>query len=125
MVHSQSGAYGLGAAIARPNLAKAVVSVEPRICAVSDENARTVFTRVKLLTMFGDFFGSTVGDWPGRMAECVEAVTRIKGAGGVAENIFLPDRGIRGNSHMLMMDLNNQQLADIILAWLADKVPVR
>jgi hypothetical protein len=25
---------------------------------------------------------------------------------------------------LLMMDLNNQQLAAVILAWLADKVPV-
>jgi hypothetical protein len=75
--------------------------------------------------MFGDFFGSSVSDWPGRMAECLDAVTRIKAAGGVAENIYLPNRGIRGNSHMLMMDLNNQQLADVILAWLADNVPVR
>lgn len=125
MVHSQSGAYGIGAAIARPDLAKAVVSVEPRSCAVSDENVKAVFTRVTLLTMFGDFFGSNVADWAGRMAECVDAVTRIKAAGGIAENIYLPDRGIRGNSHMLMMDLNNQQLADIMLAWLADRVPVR
>ena len=48
-----------------------------------------------------------------------------RAAGGVAENIYLPNRGIRGNSHMLMMDLNNQQLADVVLAWLADNVPVR
>ena len=125
MVHSQSGAYGIRAAIARADLAKAVVSVEPRSCAVSDENVKAVFTRVKLLTMFGDFFGSSVSDWPGRMAECIDAVTRIKAAGGLAENIYLPNRGIRGNSHMLMMDLNNQQLADVILAWLAVNVPVR
>ena len=125
MVHSQSGAYGIGTAIARPDAAKAVVSVEPRSCAVSDENVKTVFSRVRLLTLFGDFFGSKVADWPGRMAECVDAVTRIKAAGGIAENIYLPDRGIRGNSHMLMMDLNNQQLADVVLAWLTDKVPVR
>jgi pimeloyl-ACP methyl ester carboxylesterase len=125
MVHSQSGAYGIGAAIARPDLAKAIVSVEPRSCAMTDGNVKTVFTRVALLTMFGDFFGTNVSDWPGRMAECVGAVARIKTAGGIAENIHLPDRGIRGNSHMLMMDLNNQQIADIILAWLADKAPVR
>jgi pimeloyl-ACP methyl ester carboxylesterase len=125
MVHSQSGAYGIGAAIARPDLAKAVVSVEPRSCGVPDDRIKAVFTRVRLLTMFGDFFGSNVGDWPGRMAECADTVTRIKAAGGIAENIYLPDRGIRGNSHMLMMDLNNQQLADMILGWLARKVSVR
>jgi pimeloyl-ACP methyl ester carboxylesterase len=119
IVHSQSGAYGIGASTARPDLAKAIVSVEPRSCAVSDENIKAVFARVKLLTMFGDFFGGNVADWPGRMAECVDTVSRIKAAGGMAENIFLPERGIRGNSHMLMMDTNNQQLADIILAWLS------
>jgi len=122
LVHSQSGAYGIAAAVARPGSIKGVVSVEPRSCAVSDENVRAVFTRVRLLTIFGDFFGTNVSDWPGRIAECVETVTRIKTARGIAENIHLPDRGIRGNSHMLMMDTNNLQVADIILAWLIEKV---
>ena len=65
--------------------------------------------------MFGDFFGTDVDDWPGRMAECIRTVERIRAAGGTAENIHLPDRGILGNSHMLMMDRNNQVLADVIL----------
>jgi hypothetical protein len=29
----------------------------------------------------------------------------------------LPKMGIKGNSHMLMQDKNNAQLADLILAW--------
>jgi pimeloyl-ACP methyl ester carboxylesterase len=122
LVHSQSGAYGIQAALARPELVKAVVSVEPRSCAVPDAEVERVFTRVKLLTMFGDFFGTSVADWPGRMAECADAVTRIRAAQGVAEHIHLPERGIHGNSHMLMLDRNNRQLADIILAWLDDNV---
>jgi len=126
LVHSQSGAYGIDVAIARPDLVKAVVSVEPRSCAVSDSNVQTVFTRVPLLTIFGDFFGADVGaDWPVRMAECVNTVARIKAAGGSADSIYLPDYGIRGNSHMLMMDVNNLQIADIMLAWLARNAPVR
>lgn len=118
MVHSQSGGYGIGAAIARPELVKAVISVEPRSCAASDEVVSSVFTHIPVLTMFGDFFGTTIADWPGRMAECVDLVTRINAAEGVAENIHLPSRGIPGNSHMLMMDRNSLQLADMILAWL-------
>ncbi len=117
MVHSQSGAYGIGAAIARPALVKAVVSVEPRSCAASPANVQSVFTHVPLLTMFGDFQKGDP-DWADRMAECVATVGHIKEAHGTAENIYLPDAGIHGNSHMMMMDLNNQQLADIILAWL-------
>jgi pimeloyl-ACP methyl ester carboxylesterase len=117
MVHSQSGAYGIGAAIARPNLVKAVVSVEPRSCAAAPADIQSVFTHVPLLTMFGDFQKGDP-DWADRMAECVATVGHIKEAHGAAENIYLPDQGIHGNSHMMMMDLNNQQLADIILAWL-------
>jgi pimeloyl-ACP methyl ester carboxylesterase len=116
-VHSQSGGYGIAAAIARPDLVKAVVSVEPRNCAVSSENIQAVFTKVPLLTMFGDFQDGNE-DWSGRMAECVDTVKRITSARGTAENMYLPDAGIRGNSHMLMMDLNNQQLAGIIFSWL-------
>jgi len=39
-VHSQSGGYGIRAAIARPDLVKAVVSVEPRSCAADDAQIR-------------------------------------------------------------------------------------
>jgi hypothetical protein len=28
------------------------------------------------------------------------------------------DQGIRGNSHMIMQDKNNQQIADLILQWI-------
>ena len=35
----------------------------------------------------------------------------------------LPAMGIKGNSHMLMMDDNNDQIADMINDWLVKKVP--
>jgi len=39
--------------------------------------------------------------------------------------MVLPDVGIRGNSHMLMMDFNNLQLAEMILDWLNRNALVR
>lgn len=126
LVHSQSGPYGIDVAIARKELVKAVVSVEPAGCAVSHANVQAVFRHVPLLTIFGDFFGAGQGnEWPAHMSECVRTVARIKAAGGTAENIYLPDFGISGNSHMLMMDTNNLQIADIVLAWLSRNAPVR
>jgi pimeloyl-ACP methyl ester carboxylesterase len=125
MVHSQSGAYGLGAAIARPGLVKAVVSVEPRTCAVSDSDVRSVFTQVPLLTVFGDFIEESSNDWAKIMAECIETVGRITAAGGLAKNIHLPEAGYIGNSHMLMMDRNNLEIADWILKWLDENVDHR
>jgi hypothetical protein len=32
--------------------------------------------------------------------------------------MHLPKMGIKGNSHMLMQDRNNLQLADLILQWI-------
>ena len=46
----------------------------------------------------------------------------IKQAGGTADWINLPDIGIKGNSHMLMQDTNNLEVADRVLAWLRSRV---
>ena len=32
------------------------------------------------------------------------------------------ETGIRGNSHMIMQDKNNLQIADFILKWIDDRV---
>jgi hypothetical protein len=39
--------------------------------------------------------------------------------------LYPPDRGIRGNSHMIMQDRNNLQIAHLILAWIAEQVDKR
>jgi hypothetical protein len=36
--------------------------------------------------------------------------------------MYLPKMGIKGNSHMLMQDKNNLQLADLILGWIDERV---
>ena len=41
---------------------------------------------------------------------------------GKVDVVNLPEVGIKGNSHMLMMDKNNAQVADPIQKWLTDKV---
>jgi hypothetical protein len=42
-------------------------------------------------------------------------------AGGNVDVVNLPEVGIKGISHMLMMDKNNAQISDLIQKWLADK----
>jgi hypothetical protein len=46
-------------------------------------------------------------------------------AGGQAEMLAPPDRGIRGNSHMIMQDKNNLPIADLVLRWIAERVSKR
>ena len=43
-------------------------------------------------------------------------------AGGRAQLMLLPDIGIHGNSHMLMQDRNNLEIADLLLDWIGRHV---
>ena len=45
----------------------------------------------------------------------------LMAAGGRGDLLVLPQRGIRGNSHMLMMDRNSDQVAGLIQRWLAQQ----
>ena len=44
----------------------------------------------------------------------------MRAAGGKADIASLPERGITGNSHMMMMDRNNRAVLDVIAGWLVD-----
>ena len=49
----------------------------------------------------------------------------IAKAGGRVDVLDLPKAGLKGNSHMLMMDKNNLQVAALIQDWLAKQGLVR
>ena len=36
--------------------------------------------------------------------------------------IHLPEHGIRGNGHIVMLELNNHEVADLVIAWLDEKL---
>ena len=118
-VHSQSGPYGLELVHRRPDLVAALVHLEAGwIPFTADEIART-FARVPMLAVWGDYSEGAVGaNGDERRNGCRDLVAAITAAGGTARFLLLPDIGIRGNTHMFMMDSNNLQVADVILAWL-------
>ncbi len=122
IVHSQSGVLGIDLVRKRANLVKGFITVEGGCDKFSADDAKNFFTRVPLLSLWGD---NSVGakntvNGDGRRSECLAAVNAIKAAGGRASLQMLPDLGIKGNSHMMMMDRNNLQLADILLKWIDD-----
>jgi hypothetical protein len=49
----------------------------------------------------------------------------VNAAGGNVQVMMLSDMGIHGNSHMLMQDMNNLQIADLILAWMDNNLAVQ
>ena len=56
------------------------------------------------------------------MESCQDAADRIRAAGGVARNLVLPDIGIHGNSHMLMLDKINKRIGRVIIRRLEANV---
>lgn len=81
-------------------------------------------TEIPLLLIFGDYIPETVskslGDenWRVRLQMAREFVKVVNAHGGNATLIELPKLGIHGNSHFMMEELNNDEIADIVDRWL-------
>ncbi|WP_342167205.1 alpha/beta hydrolase [Methylobacterium sp. SD21] len=54
------------------------------------------------------------------MDDCTAAF--LAQAGAKPDRLALADHGIHGNGHMMMLEANNQQVADAIIDWIAAKV---
>ena len=131
MGHSQSGSFPLAAALLNPNVTKALVLVEPGTCPASyTADEIKALAAVPLLVVFGDHRDNPTGlptlpTWQARFEQCQKLVGRLKAAGGQALMLDPTDRGIRGNTHMIMQDKNSLQIADLILQWLRERVSAR
>ena len=131
MGHSQSGAFPLGAALLNPAVAKGLVLVEPGGCPpkYTDQQIKTL-AALPILVVFGDHRDTPTGigirpSWQLSFEGCQTLIERLQAAGGQAQMLNPPDRGIRGNSHMIMQDKNNLQIADLILQWIQEHVSKR
>lgn len=113
--HSRAGNVMLPAAARRPDLVAALVELEPIGCPCADEDIPAL-ARVPFLSVFGDYCEGTL--WQPFADACGELVTRLRAAGGVARHVVLPGEGITGNSHMLMMEENSLQIAELVVGWL-------
>jgi len=116
MVHSQSGQFGARVAEARPDKVKALVMVEP-------SNGGTEAAKLKgvpVLEVWGDNVESDER-WSANRKVVRQYYDGVRAAGGTVDTIDLPLQGIKGNSHMVMMDRNSDQVAGMIQAWLVKK----
>ena len=125
--HSQSGLLPLTAMLADPTAARGLILVEPGSCRAAqwtDEQIATLAT-VPILAVFGDHLDAVTGtavSWRAAYDDCRALLARVTAAGGAAEMLHPPALGIYGNSHMIMQDKNNLQIADLILDWIGRAV---
>jgi pimeloyl-ACP methyl ester carboxylesterase len=129
--HSQSGAFPLQAALLNPSAAKALVLIEPGGCPgnFTDEQIKTL-AALPVLAVFGDHRDQATGigirpSWQLSYEGCQALIAKLKAAGGRAQMLSPAETGIRGNSHMIMQDKNNLQIADLILKWMDEQLGKR
>ncbi len=115
LVHSQAGQFGLRVAEARPDLVRALVLVEP--AGLGDKDQAAKLKDVATLSIYGDFIDQDAR-WPAIRKGGIAFLDPAKAQGGIVDVIDLPAIGIKGNSHMMMMDKNSDVIAGLIHDWL-------
>lgn len=127
LVHSQSGPYPLESAIIDATGIRAIVMVEPGTCnaTIHTDDEIATLANTPIFILFGDHLASPTKlpgpTWEDRFNDCMAFKQRVDAADGDVRLLSLADTGTRGNSHMMMMDRNNLQIADLILAWIDEK----
>jgi hypothetical protein len=118
--HSQSGIYPFQAASISTQGIAGIIALEPGECPDAHSDMR-VYARTPILVLFGDYIEGSPR-WAPRLKQCRAFVHAANMAGLNAELILLPEVGIHGNSHMMMQDKNNLQVADWLFDWIEQHV---
>lgn len=119
VAHSQGGNFAVNAALRHPDKVKAIVLVEPAGTPDLAKTDLSPLANTPMLWVWGDYidqypFWQRVKE---RQETFRQAVVR---AGGRGDLLDLPAEGIQGNSHMVMMDRNADEVAARIQAWLSE-----
>lgn len=83
-------------------------------------------TNIPIVIFFGDYIpevpSKNLGDenWRVRLQMARQFIDTINRHGGKATLVELPKIGIYGNTHFLMQDLNNHEIASLLGTWLKD-----
>jgi esterase/lipase len=118
LAHSQGGAFAFKVAEQRPDKIKAIVAIESATAGIVANAPK--LKDVPVLMVFGDYVEQHPR-WAAFKKIDTEYGNAIKAAGGTVDWINLPEIGIKGNSHMLMQDKNNAEVAAVIQKWLVAK----
>lgn len=84
-------------------------------------------TRIPIIIYYGDFIAEQpvehIGEdqWRAEMQMARAFADAVNRHGGDAQVVHLPEIGIKGNTHFLMSDLNNVEIANLMEKWLMEK----
>jgi pimeloyl-ACP methyl ester carboxylesterase len=119
--HSESGRFPIEAALVNPQGVRGLICIEGTDREITDDEI-AILKNIPILVLWADFIELGPQRWRDRFAAYTALVDRINAAGGNATLIHLPEIGIHGNSHMMMLDNNSDQVAGIVDDWIRDNV---
>ncbi|KHK90333.1 alpha/beta hydrolase family protein [Novosphingobium malaysiense] len=117
--HSQGGSEVFGPLHERPDLVAGVMAVEP---AVPPTEGFEHYTGAPIMTLWAE---QRVVGGTSHMSNAEadrKTASAINAAGGDAEVKVLTELGIHGNGHMMMQNTNSDQVAQVMVDWLAAKL---
>ena len=118
VVAQSSGAYfATRLAQRRPGHVRAIVAVE--MTAFPDPDDALI--DVPHLLLWGDNWRDQPS-WRRTRASLDAYAATLRARGGRVEVLDLPDRGIHGNSHQMMVDRNNEDIFKLAAAWLGQEL---
>ncbi len=84
------------------------------------------YTKIPILVYYGDNLPTTderpeLYEWTRRLILMRKWAEIVNSLGGDVTVVHLPEIGIKGNTHFIMQDLNNAEIADHTAAWLKSK----
>ncbi|MFD1261656.1 alpha/beta hydrolase [Entomomonas asaccharolytica] len=147
ITHSQGGIAGWFAGIKATKNVKAIVAIEPgnfpfpegEVPATIESAFGDIMpakvsqadfaklTKMPIIIYFGDNIADTPStiqgedQWRIRLALANQWADIINNHGGDVRVVHLPKVGIKGNTHFMMQDLNNSEVADHLASWLQEK----
>ena len=116
LVHSQGGNFGFNMALNAPDKVRAVIAVEPSGAPPQTVDAARL-RDIPHLVVWGDHIAGNAF-WERIRGNIDRWQGQIRSAGGAADTLDMPAEGVRGNSHMIMMDDNSDDVAARIMTWM-------
>ncbi len=112
--HSQSSGYPTMAALQPGSKGvRAIIQLEVGCFSNLTTADINILKKIPILIVVADHYPA-----PNPPTACVTEMQQINSAGGDMTFISLPNVGLHGNSHMMMLDRNNLQVANVLIQWI-------
>lgn len=126
VTHSQGGRVGWATPV---DYMAAIVAIEPGGTPEigSEYYQKLLDAKIPIIIYFGDYIDNGPEDimstdfWKNVRDGALAFAEQYNADGGDATVVDLPKAGITGNSHFMFQELNNEEIAEHLYAWLEEK----